>query len=129
MSLKPLILQTLRQTELSASNLHAQSRLDARNPSSASQPRKSRSSRTVSSSTEDPNSRAGLEEVATKLVAVCVPWSELWVIQGASIVASNSDKEQVAGMDDLGAEIMSHVPHHLARAFLSGAGQTIVSPF
>jgi hypothetical protein len=126
LALHNFVLQTLRRTQLSASNAYAQSRLDARNPSSASQPRKPRSSRNaVSSEVEDPNAKAELEEVATKLFAICAPWSELWAIHGSSIVAA--ENQQVTTIDDLGAEILSHVPHHLVRTFLSGGGQAIVS--
>ena len=129
MPLKP-ILQTLHQTQLSASNVHTQVRQDARKPSSASHPRKSRSSRTSTVATQDPDFKAELEDVTTKLVALGVPWSKLWVIHGAWTVAAPNEKQpeqQVTGMDDLGIKVVSHVPQHLLQAFLSEVGQLIVS--
>ena len=93
-------------------------------------PRKSWSSRTSTIATQDPDFKAELEDVATKLVALGVPWSELWVIHGAWIVAAPNEKQpeqQVTGMDDLGIEVVSHVPQHLLQAFLLEVGQSIVS--
>lgn len=68
--------------------------------------------------------------MATKLFGVGVPWPELWAIRGAYVVAASHEKQhghQVTDTDDLGIEILSYVPHHLVRVFLSDAGQMIVS--
>ena len=126
--------QRLRETQLSASKSHAQARQDARNPSSVLQSRKPRSSRNAAGSLiGDPDTKAGLEEAATKIFALCVPWPELWTIHGSWIVATPNEKQrgqqsqQVTCTDDLGAEILASVPHHLVDLFLSAAGQTIVS--
>ena len=111
-----------------------QARQDARNPSSVSRSRKSGSSRNAAGSLiGDPDTKAGLEEAATKIFALCVPWPELWTIHGAWIVATPNEKQrgqqsqQVTCTDDLGAEILASVPHHPVDLFLSVAGQTIVS--
>ena len=100
-----------------------------------SRSRKSQSSRTVDPPTEGLDSRAELEEVATKLFALCVPWSEQWAVCGALITSVPTDDaqrksfrpQQITHMDDLGIEIMTHLPHHLVSDFLSEAGQAIVS--
>ena len=128
------IIQRLRETQLSASKFHVQARQDARNPSSASWSQKSRSSCGAADSLiADPDTKAGLEEAATKIFALCVPWPELWTIHRAWIVATPNENQrgehsqQVTSTDELGAEILSSVPHHLVDLFLSVAGQTIVS--
>ena len=133
MPLKP-ILQSLRKTQLSASDAHAKDRQNARIPSSTSQPRKPRSSRAVTPVIEDPDIKRGLEEAATKIFALCVPWPDLWAIHGAWVVAAPNKKQyaqpqnqQVFGSDALGTEILSHLPRNLVGAFLSEPGQILVS--
>ena len=74
--------QGLRETQLSASKSHVQAWQDACNPSSVSQSRKSQSSRNAADSLiADPDTKAGLEEAATKIFALCVPWPELWTVR------------------------------------------------
>ena len=129
MPLKP-ILQTLCQTQLSATDVHTQVRQDAHKLSSVLHPQKSQSSCTSTVTTQDPDFKAELKDVATKLVALGVPWSKLWVIHGAWIVTAPNEKQpeqQVTGMDDLGIKVVSHVPQHLLWAFLLEVGQSIVS--
>lgn len=124
------VLQALRQTQLSASIAHAQARQDAREPSPGSQSQKSRSRRTVNPPIGDSNHEIALKEIATKLVVVCLPWSEQWAVHGVWIVRAPADKEQaqqITGTDDLGIEILSHIPPHLVGDFFSAAGQSLVS--
>ena len=74
--------QRLRETQLSASKSHAQAWQDARNPTSASQSRKPRSSRNAADSLiGDPDIKAGLEEAA---VRATLP-SALNVINASSV--------------------------------------------
>lgn len=135
MALTPMP-QSLRQTQLSASNAHAQAQHDARNPSSSvSKSRKSRSSRTANPPTADSEIRIELETIATKLFILCVPWSEQWAVYRSWIVRAPTDEEQcklfqhqrITGTDDLGIEILSYIPRHLVSEFLSQAGQSVVS--
>lgn len=130
-------LQALRQTQLSASIAHARAQQDARELprglSSAS--RKSQLSKAANLSIDGSDYKAALGEVATKLLILCVPWPEQWAIHGVWIVSVATDEkprgltqpQRITGMDRLGNEILSYIPHHLVGDFLSEAGQSLVS--
>ena len=129
------VLQALRQTQLSASIAHTQARQDAREPSRelSSASRKSRLS--ANSPADGPDHKTALGEVATKLLVLCVPWPEQWAIHGVWIVSTSADEkrhessqpQRITGMDHLGDEIISYLPHHLVSDFLSEEGQSLVS--
>ena len=131
------MLQALRQTQLSESIIHAQTRRDAREPSRelSSASRKSQSSKTANPTADDSDYKIPLGEVATKLLVLCVPWPEQWAIHGVWIVSAHTDDkwhvssqpQRVTAMDRLGYEILSHIPRHLVNHFLSEEGQSHVS--
>lgn len=124
-------LQALRQTQLSASIAHARAQQDAREPSRglSSASRKSQLSKAANLSIDGSDYKAALREVATKILILCVPWSNQWVIHGVWIVSAATGEEPrgITGMDRLGNEILSHIPHHLVGDFLSETGQSLVS--
>ena len=71
-------------------------------------PQKSQSSRTSTVATQDPDFKAELKDLTTKLVALGIPWSELWVIHGAWIIATPNKKQPVSQIQFLTSK-MSHI--------------------
>jgi hypothetical protein len=137
LSLNALISQALRNTQLSITRMQTDTRKASRTP-----PTSSTGSQQATVSAQLPESDVqkkigkGLSDTAKKLFVLFSPWP-LWVVSGESFITAPPTRTgtnpggpspaRITQNDTVGDHILSFVPHHLHEAFLSLAGQKIVS--
>ena len=74
------------------------------------------------------DTKAGLRDVAKKLLILYAPWPS-WTVSGSCVVGTKGSPAvgKITESDDAGREILSYVPLSLVADFLSEEGQTCVS--
>lgn len=113
--------QTLRQTQLSASDAYVEAHKKAR--SGISKPPSSKSRPAAVDLTKEV--KAAFREIGNQLSLLYNPWPT-WAVSGCWI-AGEPTPGRITKTDAAGMEILSFVPVPLVTDFLSKTGQTLVS--